>query len=147
MQPTTNPFGKIDPVGPAAGADSPQAAFSSLLAAGVNIFLIIGGIIALFFMLWGAVDYTMSGGDEEKLQKAQAKITYAVVGAVLLIGALTIWTVVTGKILGIVTISNKGWTFDLPRVGCIQEGGKCDPNSAAQCCTQSCDNTTKTCVK
>lgn len=145
--PTANPWGRIEAVGPAAGASSPQAAFSALLAAGINIFLIVGGIAALFFLLWGALDYTMSGGEEEKIQKAQAKMTYAAIGAILLVIALTAWTVITGNILGIVKISDKGWTFDLPRVGCIPNGAECDPTRAVQCCSSTCDSATNTCVE
>lgn len=145
MQPTTNPFGTIDRVGPAVGASSPQAGFSALLVTGINIFLIIGGISALVFLLWGALDWVTSGGEEEKLQKARQKITNAIIGSILMLAALTIWTLVTGSILGIVDIADRGIIFDIPRVGCLPEGAACNPNQDSQCCSGTCDDTDSTC--
>lgn len=138
MQPTTNPFGTVERVGPAVGAGSPQAGFSALLVAGVNIFLIVGGIAALFYMLWGAIDYITSGGEEEKVTKARQKLTYAALGAILMIVAITAWSVVTGSVLGIVDFTDSGFTFDLPRVGCLPEGAECNQASQEQCCSSTC---------
>jgi hypothetical protein len=150
MEPTTNPFGTIERVGPAVGAESPQAGFSALLVAGINIFLIVGGIAALIYMLWGALDYVTSGGEEEKIQKARSKITFAAVGAILLIVVISVWSVITGSVLGIVQFTDRGFSFDLPRVGCLPEGAECNLDSSEQCCSGKCDASggaaTTTCV-
>lgn len=140
MDPSPNPFGTIDRVGPAAGASSPQAGFSALLVAGINIALGIGGIAVLIYLLWGALDYVTSGGEEEKIENARKKMTYAIIGGILLIVALSAWTVVTGSILGIVQISDRGYIIDIPRVGCLPEGAQCSETSSEQCCSTSCSD-------
>jgi heme/copper-type cytochrome/quinol oxidase subunit 2 len=136
-----DPFGRVEGFGPASGAESPQAAFSSLLSAGITIFFIVGGLAALVFMLWGAFDYIASGGEQEKIQQAQAKMMYAAIGAILIIVVLAGWTVITGDILGIIKKdASNNWVFELPRVGCIANGAECDPDLANQCCSGNCED-------
>jgi len=60
----------------------------------VKIGMIIGSIIALLFLIWGAIDWITSGGDKAKYEAARDKITAAILGLGLLASAFVIWTLV-----------------------------------------------------
>ncbi len=50
----------------------------------------IAGIILFFVLMWGGLDYVASQGAPEKLKTANAKITAAIIGFVLLVLAFLI---------------------------------------------------------
>ncbi|QQG44498.1 MAG: hypothetical protein HYW86_01105 [Candidatus Roizmanbacteria bacterium] len=80
----------------------------------INLALIGGGIFMLIYLLWGALDWIVSEGDKEKVEKARNKIQNAVIGMLLVVISLTIFGVVSGDILGIVTKTDNGWIINLP---------------------------------
>lgn len=83
----------------------------------INIAIIIGGFFMLLYLIWGAFDWITSEGDKEKLSKAQQKMQNAVIGMLIVVGALTIFGVVSGDILGIITKTpDGGWTINLPQL-------------------------------
>lgn len=45
---------------------------------------VIASVIALFFMIWGGIQWIMSEGDKSKVQAARMRITYALIGLVLM---------------------------------------------------------------
>jgi uncharacterized membrane protein len=51
----------------------------------VPFVMTLAGIILFFILMWGGFDYVMSQGQPEKLKTANAKITAAVIGFVLLV--------------------------------------------------------------
>lgn len=65
----------------------------------LQIMFIVGALGAVVFMVWGAMDWVLSGGDKEKLAGAQKKITTAIIGLVLLGLSAFIITLI-GEILG-----------------------------------------------
>ena len=60
----------------------------------VKIGMIVGSIIALLFLIWGAIDWITSGGDKAKYEAARDKITAAIFGLGLLASAFVIWMLV-----------------------------------------------------
>ncbi len=109
-----NIFGNVSP--PVAGIPSqPQDFVNKLIGTGIQAFLLIAAIALLFFMLWGALDWITSGGEKEKVSKAQNKITNAVIGMVLVIVMLTVYQVIITQVLGLKGILN-GWQFILPKL-------------------------------
>jgi hypothetical protein len=56
----------------------------------LRMFFLIAGLAALFYMLLGAFAWVTSGGDEEAVGAARAKITSAVVGVILIVVVLAI---------------------------------------------------------
>ena len=50
----------------------------------VRLIFVIAGIAALFFLLWGAVQWVTSGGEKEGIEKARNRIVAAVVGLLML---------------------------------------------------------------
>lgn len=56
----------------------------------VKFFFVIAGLMALFYMLWGALSWVTSGGDKDAVTKARDKIVAAAVGVVLIVATLAI---------------------------------------------------------
>lgn len=82
----------------------------------IYIFLIIAALATLAYLLWGAFDWIVSGGEKEKVDKARNKMTNAVVGIILVVVALTIFSTIVGPILGI-SSGFDGWVFNFPKIG------------------------------
>lgn len=61
-----------------------DSALSRILTLGIRGFFITAGIVALVFLFWGAFDWISSGGEKEKLSKAQQRIFNAVIGFTVL---------------------------------------------------------------
>lgn len=77
-----------------------EQTLQAFLASGINLVFGIGGIITLFMLLIGAVEYITSGGDKEAVEKARKKITTALIGLVILFSVYAIVKIV-GDLFGI----------------------------------------------
>jgi len=59
--------------------------------------LLIGAIlIALVFLIWGGLDYITSEGQKEKISRAKRKLTFAIVGLIIVFLAFFIVTFIGG---------------------------------------------------
>lgn len=86
----------------AAGATSAELSVSlgwtipsigEILTFVIRFFFVMAGLLALFFLLLGALGWVTSGGSKEGVEKAREKIVAAVVGVVLIVVVLSIiWT-------------------------------------------------------
>lgn len=112
----TNIFGPtIQPPGPV--WNNPVEGISNVVIFGVRMIFIVGMILLLAYLLWGALDWVTSGGDEEKTGKARNKITQAIVGIIIMVAGLGIFLVVSGDVLGIIKRDPNGnWQFNLPTI-------------------------------
>ena len=91
--------------------------FSFVFGFFVNLALAAATIYVLVMMIWGAYDWISSGGESDKLKKAQAKIINALVGIFILIGVLVIWVFLGRVVLGTLKGGGKGpLELDLPTV-------------------------------
>lgn len=141
-------FGQVSPPPGSGWGANPIAGIGTLIIFVIQIFLIIAGLGALFYMLWGAFDWINSGGDPERITQARAKITNAALGVVLTIVVLGLFVLISSDILKIIRIGPKGeWIFDIPTINkCIEIGQTCDPLGASKCCGDlKCDPVAKTC--
>ena len=75
--------------------------------------LAFGGIIAVFFIVWGGLKIVRSGGDAKQLDNARQTITYAIIGLIIVFMAYFI----------IMFIS------DITGVGCLKTFSFSDCNS------------------
>lgn len=67
--------------------------FGDLLTFFIRFFFVIGGLVALYYLLTGALNWITSGGNKENVEKARERIQNAVVGIILIVVVLTIiWT-------------------------------------------------------
>lgn len=90
---------------------------SSAIVFMVRMALAVGALAVLGYMLWGAFDWITSGGDKDKVSKAQQKITNAVIGIMVMVVSLILFGFITGNILGIIDTSHGGWIFKIPTIG------------------------------
>jgi magnesium-transporting ATPase (P-type) len=108
-------FGKISPPpGMNIGGGDPFLGISNIFSFGLRMVIIIAGFFVLVYLFWGAFDWITSGGEKEKIAKAQQKITGAVIGLLLIFAVLTVWGLLMGDILGIIVNTPEGWQFKLP---------------------------------
>ena len=56
--------------------------------------MVAGGLALLLFLVWGAIDWLMSEGDQEKLKNAKNKIIHALAGMGILAASYAIVTLV-----------------------------------------------------
>jgi|GEM_PF-1319307 len=123
----------IKPPGPV--FDNPLVGLGSIMMTIVQIFVLFAALAALIYLLWGASQWVTSGGEQEKLEKARLQMTHAVIGIILLIAVLGIFTVITGDILGVIRRDQDGnWRFEIQTVNsCVVSGQQCVPSSSVCC--------------
>ncbi len=63
---------------------------ATVLGFAIKTFFIVAGIAALLFLVLGAFSWITSGGDKEKVAKAQEKIQSAVVGLIILVAVIAL---------------------------------------------------------
>lgn len=56
----------------------------------------VGGIAFIVYLVWGGIEYLVSGGDKGKITEAQSKITGATIGLAILIASYAITLFVQG---------------------------------------------------
>lgn len=112
-------FGQVSPPPGTPGDPSdPIGGLSKLLSVGLQGIILIASLMALIYLLWGAIDWIGSSGEKDKLLKAQNKMFQAVIGLLILIAVFTIFTLITGHVLGnkIIDTSGGGWRLIIPTV-------------------------------
>src|SRR3989344_4159411 len=70
--------------------------FEEILRVGLTALFIVAFVLALIFLIWGGIQWTMSGGDKEGIQKARLKLTYAIIGLVVTTLAFFIVNIISG---------------------------------------------------
>jgi len=58
--------------------------------------LILAGLLAVFYLIYGGIIYVTAGGDAEKAGKGRVAITNAIIGIVIIAAALVIYNLVVG---------------------------------------------------
>ncbi|NMB57174.1 hypothetical protein GYA19_04560 [Candidatus Beckwithbacteria bacterium] len=61
---------------------------------GIEAIFIIGAILCLVYLIWGGIDWILSGGEEKNYASARGKMTTAVIGLAALACSWIIWTLV-----------------------------------------------------
>ena len=60
----------------------------------VDVAMILAGIALLAYLVWGGVEWLISGGDKTKIQSAQSRITNAIIGVAIIATAFAVWKIV-----------------------------------------------------
>ena len=71
-----------------------------LIGSVLSFAIVIGFILAFFFLLQGAFGWISSGGDEGKVEAARNRITQAIIGLVLLVSVWALFRLV-GDFIGL----------------------------------------------
>lgn len=102
----------------------------------LNFVFVVAGFILAVQLIWGGLDWVTSGGEEQKLAAAQAKIVNAIIGIIIMVAALVIWVFIASNLLGTIKFENGGIRFDLPSInnggGTTPGGGGAGPGGSIQ---------------
>ena len=79
-----------------------------LLASGIQIALLITGVVVLLMIILGGLQYVTSGGDKEAAQAARERMTAAFIGLAIVVASYAVAAILE-KVFGISIIS--GITF------------------------------------
>lgn len=83
----------------------------SIISTGINALLGVAGVIAFIFLLWGGLQWILSGGDKEGTEKARKRITAALIGLAIVFSAYAlIW--ILGTVFGITSFGS----FQIPTI-------------------------------
>lgn len=74
--------------------------FATLFIKFWNIAIMVGAIGVIVMFLWGAIEWILSGGDSNKVQSAQKRITNAVIGLILLVASFVILDFISYALFG-----------------------------------------------
>lgn len=76
----------------------PKVALNDSLINNVyNTVLALAGAVAVAYIVWGGMQYTLSQGDSGKVKKAKDTLLYAIVGLIVVMFAFVILNFVIGK--------------------------------------------------
>ncbi len=104
-------FGTIAP--PVSGLPTdPQESVVKIVGFGIRVFILVATLTMLIYLLWGAYDWIISGGEKEKITKARSKMTNAVIGLLFVFAMLALYNLVTSDILKIFP----NWGIRIPQL-------------------------------
>lgn len=100
-------FGKITPPPAVSQWGTGAEGISKFLNQAIILIYIVAGVIFVFMLLMGGLQWIMSGGDKEAINKARGRIVHAIIGIVLL---SLVWLIlkVLGQILGFTFFASTG---------------------------------------
>lgn len=96
------------------GGSDPAQGLANFIGFGIQMFILFAGMSLIFYLLWGAFDWIASGGEKEKIAKAQSKITNAVIGIILVFVVLMVFNLLAVDILKIFVPNGGGFGIKLP---------------------------------
>ncbi len=90
----TEIFGKIQAPSQLSGLGIGSAGLSSFLSRILTILYSVAAVAFVFMVVYSAVQLILSGGDKEKIGQARSRLTYAIIGLILLALAFVIIRVI-----------------------------------------------------
>lgn len=72
---------------------------AALVQTGISWLLYVATALAILMLMWGGIQWIMSSGDPEKVASAKKKLTFAIIGLVVSVGAFFLVRVIV-TILG-----------------------------------------------
>ena len=90
------------------GQPSPFLDLGVLFTTIVNTFLIFTALFSFIYLIIGGFHYITSGGDKVGLQNAKDRVTYAIIGLIIVAATAAIFSVL-GAVLGINIFGTIKW--------------------------------------
>ena len=76
----------------------PDVAIDNALVTTIfNAVLAAAGAVAVVFIIWGGIQYTLSQGDASKIKKAKDTLLYSIVGLIIVMFSFVILNYVIGQ--------------------------------------------------
>lgn len=63
---------------------------TNLIQVVINLLFVVGIILAIIFIIYSGIQWAISGGDKQKLQNARNRLTYSIVGLIVVAAAFII---------------------------------------------------------
>jgi len=100
-------------INPKVGSGGGTTIVGTMISRIISILLIVGTLVCLIYLIMGAIMWITSGGEKAKVEEARSKISYAVMGLVLL---ATSWAVMLllQHFLGLSIFGGEGFTLPTP---------------------------------
>lgn len=94
------------------GSGDPAGIFGRFLGSWWGTAYLAGGIMFLVYLMWGGVEWIVSGSNEERVTNAKNKITNALIGLTILAAS---WALVKliGALLGLGFLENLSQSLDV----------------------------------
>lgn len=92
-------FGQIIPPASIQFIGSGSSGISNLLSKIIELIYVVAGVVFVFMVIVSAFQWIVSGGDKEAVAKARGRLTYAIIGIIILALSFVIISTV-GKITG-----------------------------------------------
>ncbi|MEA3354927.1 MAG: hypothetical protein U9Q63_00365 [Patescibacteria group bacterium] len=83
----------------------------NLLSAGIQVAMIVASILTFAFLVWGGIQWILSGGDKTQTQAARDRITMALVGLGIVAAAWALMKII-GYFFGVDVFN-----FSIPTAG------------------------------
>ncbi len=100
----TKPLGDIQPLpnsyDPGTDISTASQTFTDIFSNTFGVFTLVAGLMFILYFVLGGISWITSGGERDKIQKAQQQMTNAVIGLIIMVAAYGIAFIV-GKVLGI----------------------------------------------
>lgn len=87
-------YGEIAP--PSGVPSGGLGTLEKILQVGITLALILALVLTVFFIIFSGVQWITSGGDKQKLQNARNRLTYAIVGLIVVLLAIFLVRVIGG---------------------------------------------------
>lgn len=86
--------GKLPGVETGVTPDTAQEGFFTFIGGMMSAIMVLAALMLLLYMLWGAISWITSGGDNSKVQQARDRITQAVIGIIVLAAVTALFMIV-----------------------------------------------------
>ena len=100
----TKPLGNIKPLpnsyDPGTDINTASQTLTDIFSNTFGVFTLVAGLMFILYFVLGGISWLTSGGERDKIQKAQQQMTNAVIGLIIVVTAYGI-TFIVGKVLGI----------------------------------------------
>ncbi len=76
------------------GGQNIQTDLGVIIGSFIGVAILLGGLLALGFMVLGGVNWVASGGDKGKIEKAQSMITQSIIGLAVIATVYALFRIV-----------------------------------------------------
>lgn len=77
-------------LGGGAPNNAPTSSYEALIRLFLGILIVASIVLFVVFFIWGGISWIMSGGDKQKLQSSKQKLTFSIIGLVVVFTAVII---------------------------------------------------------
>lgn len=79
------------PITPPTGIPAPQTGMvERVVNNAITLFMVVGLITSILVLVWAGIQWVTSGGDKQKIAAARARITWGIIGLVVILTSFLI---------------------------------------------------------